>query len=209
MTKDPYSRSAKWYDSLTEPFNTVVRKIALKMWPPTSGMSVLDVGCGTGTSLKLYQQAGCEVFGIDSSPAMLAVARQKLGKAANLSEADASQMPYTDGSFDLVTVTLALHEMPQPTRWAVISEIKRVTKSEGRILVIDFNIGHLKFPKGWWFRGVIILMEILAGREHFRNYRHFLKHGGIPGLAQDVSLIISQTKIISGGNLGLFLLAVP
>ncbi len=208
MTKDPYRRSAKRYDALLEPLNTVVRKIALKMWPPTSGMSVLDVGCGTGSSLELYQQAGCEVFGIDMSPAMLAVARQKLGTTANLSEGDASQMPYPDDSFDLVTATLALHEMPHPTRQAVMREIKRVTKNDGRVLVIDYHMGPLKFPKGWLFKKAIFFIEFLAGREHFRNYRHFMTHGGIPELAKTESLVLTETKIITGGNLALFLLEI-
>ena len=208
MTKDPYRRSVKWYDTLIEPFNSVLRKIALKMWPPKSGLSVLDVGCGTGTSLELYQQGGCDVFGIDSSPAMLAVARLKLGTAATLFNGDASQMPYSDGSFDLVTVTLAFHEMPNQTRSAVMNEIRRVIKCNSRVLVIDYNLGPLTFPKGWLFKVMIILIEFLAGREHFRNYRDFLAHGGIPVLADEHSLVITETKIVTGGNLGLFLLAI-
>ncbi len=47
----------------------------MKVYPPKEGMLVLDVGCGTGTNLSLYHEAGCSVFGIDSSPAMLAEAK--------------------------------------------------------------------------------------------------------------------------------------
>jgi len=205
MSKDPYRRSAKWYDTLIEPLNADLRKIGLKMWPPEPGMSVLDVGCGTGTHLDLYQQAGCEVFGIDSSPAMLEVARQKLGERTTLHREDASKMPYSSGTFDLVVVTLTLHEMSNPTLSAVMSEIKRVLKKDGRILIIDYHPGPIRFPKGWLFKGLITVIEFWAGREHFKNYRGFLASGGLPALSDQHGLNRAKEKIVTGGNLGLFL----
>ena len=205
MSKDPYRRSAKWYDTLIEPLNADLRKIGLKMWPPGPGMSVLDVGCGTGTHLDLYQQAGCEVFGIDSSPAMLEVARKKLGERATLHRDDALQMPYSSGTFDLVIVTLTLHEMSNPTRSAVMSEIKQFLKKDGRILVIDYHPGPIRFPKGWLFKGLITFIEFWVGREHFKNYRGFLASGGLPALSDQHGLNRAKEKIVTGGNLGLFL----
>lgn len=169
-------------------------------------MSVLDVGCGTGTHLDLYQSAGCEVFGIDSSPAMLDVARHKLGPQAELHQGDAAHMPYENGTFDLVMVTLTLHEMPPQTRSAVLDEMTRVLKPGGRILVIDYHPGPLRFPKGWFTKALITIIEFLAGWEHFRNQRHFLRSGGAPTLADQHGLSISESKIVTGGNLGLYLL---
>ena len=74
------------------------------MYTPVKGALILDVGCGTGTNLNLYQKAGCKVCGIDSSLAMIDIAREKLGQRAELRIGDASQMPYPDDLFDLVTV---------------------------------------------------------------------------------------------------------
>lgn len=205
VSKDPYRKSAKWYDTLIEPLNADLRKIGLKMWPPTKGMSVLDVGCGTGTHLELYLRAGCEVFGIDASPAMLDVARQKLGARATLHGGDASQMPYHDGTFDLIIVTLTLHEMADSIRSAVTGEMKRVLKKDGRILVIDYHPGPIRFPKGWLFKGLITFIEFWAGREHFRHYREFLARGGLPVWSNEHRLNTVAAKIVTGGNLGLFL----
>ena len=204
MSKVPYQRSAKWYDRFIEPLNVSLRQIGLKMCPATEGTIVLDVGCGTGTHLDLYQKAGCEVFGIDSSSAMLEVARNKLGQRATLHLGDASQMPYEDGMFDLVIITLTLHEMPTPTRSAVLSEVKRVLRQSGQLLVIDYHTGPIRFPRGWLGKGLITIIEFLAGGEHFRNYREFLATGGMQALSQRYSLRQTEAKIVSGGNIGLF-----
>ena len=52
MKKDPYHRAAKFYDRLFQSVNAGLVAIGMKMFPPIPGMSVLDVGCGTGTLLS-------------------------------------------------------------------------------------------------------------------------------------------------------------
>ena len=202
---DPYRRTARFYDILTEPPNTILRKIALDMCRPREGMKVLEVGCGTGTNLRLYENAGCEVFGLDLSPAMLEVARQKLSEHADLRVANAAHMPYTDDSFDLVTAFLTLHEMPAATRTAVMAEMVRVLNPEGRLLLIDYRSGPIRFPKGWLFKALILSMELAAGRKHFSNYRDFLAHDGLRGLISSHGLRVETEKIVSAGNMHAYL----
>ncbi len=204
MNKDPYKKLAKLYDTFVEPFNTVLRKIVLKMYIPKEGMRVLEVGCGTGTNLKLYQQAGCEVYGIDLSPSMVKVASKKLGKQSDIRLGDASKMPYSDGSFDLVIAMLTLHEMSGSIRLPVMNEMVRVMKQEGRLLLVDYHPGPIRFPKGWLYKIIILFFEKTAGREHFRNYRDFLAGNGLPPLIETNNLYIEKEKVISGGNLALF-----
>jgi demethylmenaquinone methyltransferase/2-methoxy-6-polyprenyl-1,4-benzoquinol methylase len=206
MRKDPYRLIARFYDAFVEPITTTIRQIGLKMYTPVKGALILDIGCGTGTNLNLYQMAGCKVWGIDSSPAMIDIAREKLGKRAELRIGDASQMPYPDDQFDLVAVMLSLHEMPSQIRSDVMSEIFRVMKDDGRVLLIDYHTGPILFPKGWYYKIIILLFEIAAGIEHYRNYRDFLEKDGLPSLYKSQGLILDKKKIISGGNLGLFLL---
>jgi ubiquinone/menaquinone biosynthesis C-methylase UbiE len=208
MNKDPYKNFANKYDKIIEPFNTVVRQIGMKMFLPEEEMLILDVGCGTGTNLSLYQKAGCKVFGIDLSPSMLEVARKKLGERADLRLGDAAEMPYPKNSFDLVIAFLTLHEMPGDIRPAVMNEIVRLSKSDGRILLIDYHPGPIRFPMGWWYKSVILFFEILAGREHFRNYRDFLAQNGLPELITAKSLKVEDKKIISKGNMAIFLLSL-
>ncbi len=201
---DPYRKIAQRYDARVEPFNAGLRAIGMKMFPPREGMSVLDVGCGTGTHLALYQEAGCQVFGLDTSPAMMEVARQKLGDRADLRLGDASQMPYEEGQFDLVIMMLALHEMPASVRAAVLDEIRRTMKKDGRLLLIDFHTGPYRPLKGWTTKLLITFMEIAAGREHFKNYRHFLGCQGLLPLIADHQFSVEKDCIVAGGNLALY-----
>ena len=177
------------------------------MYPPRQGMHILDVGCGTGTNLLIYHQAGCKVSGIDLSPSMVEVAQKKLGDRAEILLGDASKMTFSNDSFDLVTGFLTLHEIPANIRPAVIYEMTRVMKREGRMLLIDFHPGPLRFPKGWMYKAVIIFFEIMAGREHFKNYRDFLSRKGLSPLLSGQNLKVQDEKIVSGGTVALSLVA--
>jgi demethylmenaquinone methyltransferase/2-methoxy-6-polyprenyl-1,4-benzoquinol methylase len=153
----------------------------------------------------LYRQAGCSVYGIDLSPSMLEVAYTKLGEGADLQLGDASRMPYQKNSFDLVIAMFLLHDMPGEIRPAVIREMIRVTKQEGRILIIDFHPGPISFPKGCIFKAVILFIERVAGREHFSNYCDFLLRQGIPGLIDPQKLIVDRQRIVHAHNIAFFL----
>ncbi len=204
-THDPYQRTAAIYDIFVEPFNTSLRRIAAKLFPPEAGNHVLEVGCGTGTNLKLYQQAGCHVYGIDLSPSMIEVSRNKLGGQADLRLGSAAEMPFPNDFFDLSIAMLTLHEMPAIIRIAVIDEMIRVIKPEGSLLIVDFHPGPIIFPKGWIYKSIILFFEISGGREHFRNYRNFIAGKGLPSLLSNTNLSIVKEKIVAGGNMALFL----
>jgi ubiquinone/menaquinone biosynthesis C-methylase UbiE len=206
MTGDPYRSVAGLYDKLFEPMNRGLRLVGIRMFRPKKGMAVLDVGCGTGVHLELFQRFQCHLHGIDSSPSMLDIARNRLGEEADLRLGDASQMPYEDQSFDLITSMLVLHEMKHQTRIAVISEMKRVLKNSGHLLLIDFHPGPIRPLKGWVTKTIIFFSELAAGGEHFKNYRHFMAIKGLPTIIDETSLGIEKEKVVGGGALALFLL---
>jgi ubiquinone/menaquinone biosynthesis C-methylase UbiE len=206
MITDPYLKKAKRYDAFVEPFVRELRVIGMKMFPLVWGMSVLDIGCGTGTHLEIYQKERCTVVGIDSSPAMLEVARAKLTERTKLYHGEASHMPFPPESFDLVLAMFLLHETPAHIRPSVMKEAKRVTKKNGRFLAIDYHPGAARFPTGWLYKMVILFMEILAGRKHFRNYRDFMANGGLQPLIAENGLTVERKKITGGGTVGLYLL---
>jgi len=180
--------------------NKGLKLVGIRLFRPSKGMRVLDVGCGTGSHLELYQRFGCELYGLDLSPSMLAVARKRLGDAAQLDLGDASQMPYQDDYFDLVVAMLTLHEMRPEIRTVVLREIKRVLKPDGRALLIDFQPGSVEPFQGWVSKLTIWISELLAGREHFRNYRQFVASGGLQALIAANNLTAEKQKVLAGGT---------
>ena len=109
------------------------------------GNSDLDIGCGTGTlaiaAKKRVGSAGA-VFGIDASPAMVAKATRKSARArvdVTFANAVVEALPFPDARFDVVLSTLMLHHLPRPVRRQCAAEIRRVLKSRGRLLVVDFG----------------------------------------------------------------------
>ena len=206
MKEDPYKISAKRYDFFIEPLTRSLRHIGMKFYPPYKDMKVLDVGCGTGNSLKLYQKSGCQVHGIDSSPSMLKEAQKKLDEKADLRLGIASEIEYPNDFFDLAISMLSIHEMPKEIRPEVISEMSRVIKRDGRILLIDYHPNSNNFQSGWMNKVIIYIFEMAAGLEHFKNFRTFLKKNGISGLMDTGNLTLEKMRVVGGGNFGFYLI---
>ncbi len=202
---DAYGTTARFYDRLLEPMNAPLRAIGLKMYPPDPSMTVLDVGCGTGAHLEAYVDTGATCHGIDMSQAMLEQAHIRLGDGAELLHGDATHLPYDDDRFDLVFTSLILHEMDPSARSAILAEMARVVTPDGRILIIDYRTGPRR-TKGHVRRVLSIVAERVAGTDHYRNWRKYLRAGGIPEMLEGTDLLIEQEKIVSGGNLALWLL---
>jgi ubiquinone/menaquinone biosynthesis C-methylase UbiE len=109
-----------------------------------TGESVLDIGCGTGSLAILAKRqvgpAGA-VHGIDASPEMIARANRKARRAGvmiSFEHGAAQALPYPDAQFDVVLSTLMLHHLPQDARGQCAREIRRVLKSGGRMMAVDF-----------------------------------------------------------------------
>ncbi|WP_338037118.1 class I SAM-dependent methyltransferase [Natronosporangium hydrolyticum] len=98
------------------------------------GRRILDAGCGSGPLSAALRAKGAIMAGFDSSPAMVELARQRLGKDADLRVADLSQpLPFADGAFDDVVASLVLHYLPDWT--APLAELRRVLKPGGRLIL--------------------------------------------------------------------------
>jgi len=198
---DPYKKFAGYYDRLFEKFNKGLWGIGLSLYPPRQQMRVLDVGCGTGAHLSLYQKAGCEVFGIDMSPSMLQQARTRLGQPGNLCFANAAHPPLVNHSFDLILISFVLHEMPPRIRPDVVQEMVNLLKKDGRLMMIDYHPGPLKGVKGRYVKMLILLVELAAGWKHFCNHLNFLSNNGLAEIIARQDLSIEKAKIAGGGNL--------
>jgi ubiquinone/menaquinone biosynthesis C-methylase UbiE/Fe2+ or Zn2+ uptake regulation protein len=113
--------------------------------------SLLDAGTGTGRMLELLAPHVKRAVGIDVSPEMLAIARDRLSRAsihhAQVRLGDTYRLPYPSGStlegFDVVLFHQVLHYLDDPG--AAVAEAARVLRTGGRILIVDFAAHDLEF----------------------------------------------------------------
>ena len=92
------------------------------------GRKVLDLCCGQGNVSDALLRRGCTVVGADFSPAMLALARQRVPKAVFI-EADAQALPFGDAEFDIVVSNLGVCHVPDQPR--ALAEVRRVLRRGG------------------------------------------------------------------------------
>lgn len=134
---DHYDSFARSYakDNESNLFNGYYERPAmLALSGDVHGRRVLDAGCGSGPLLEALRVRGAVVAGFDSSAAMVGLARERLGEDADLQVADISApLPFADGTFDDVVVSLVLHYLKDWT--APLSELRRVLKPGGRLLL--------------------------------------------------------------------------
>jgi ubiquinone/menaquinone biosynthesis C-methylase UbiE len=119
----------------------------------------LEVAIGTGLNLEHYP-VEARLTGVDLSPEMLAVARtsaERMGRAIELKEGDAQDLPFADDSFDTVVCTYALCSVPDDAR--AISEMKRVLKPGGQLILVDHVRSTVK-PIFW----LQLLYELIPSR---------------------------------------------
>lgn len=138
---------------------------------------VLDVCCGTGEQAILFSKKSNYVYGIDLDSKMIEFAIKK-NSNVKFGVAYAEHIPFPDNYFDVVSITLALHEKDEKLRDLVFKEIKRVVKKEGRIIIADYN-----YPMPFNFSSFVVkTIEWLAGKYHYESFKNYLSHKGLNNL---------------------------
>jgi ubiquinone/menaquinone biosynthesis C-methylase UbiE len=102
---------------------------------PRGDERAVDVGTGAGALALALAPLVREVVGVDVEPELLARARERSPANARFEEADATSLPFADGSFDLAATLRTLHHVRRPE--LAVAELARVTRPLGAILVVD------------------------------------------------------------------------
>jgi demethylmenaquinone methyltransferase/2-methoxy-6-polyprenyl-1,4-benzoquinol methylase len=181
------------------------------------GERVLDVATGTAdVALEFARGTGAAwIAGLDPSPGMLDVAREKLARRTaardriQLIEGDALALPFPDASFDVVTIAFGLRNLPDYARG--VGEMARVLRPGGRLVVLEFLP-----PSGvtrLFFRSYIATVLPLIGRaisgspEAYRylasSIGSFIAEDGVQRLLAESGLGSVTTRRLTGGIAGL------
>jgi SAM-dependent methyltransferase len=134
------------YDVFTPESNARLINAFARLTEASHGARVADLGCGSGAFTALLRDAGYRVVGIDISPKLIAVGREKY-PGLELLEGDVENLPFEAGSMDAVLLSGLVHHFPDPRRCA--AEVFRVLRPGGRFMAFDPNRMN---PFMWLYR---------------------------------------------------------
>jgi len=129
---DPVAHRQALQAERSAELGTRVRRL---LGPLAGDERALDAGCGTGALAYALAPLVGEIVGIDPSSQYVAAAREHAPDGCLFLEGDASALPFPYGDFDLVGCVRVLHHVRRPE--LVVSELARVTRPGGRILLAD------------------------------------------------------------------------
>jgi len=157
------------------------------------GARVIDIGCGTGRFAFLAADKCASVVGLDLSRrnidrANLVLSRNFSDKVSFQHKNGLAALAERGAHYDYAVLTFILHEMDEGERTGLLLA---AAGAADKVIVGDYLAPE---PGGVW-GALVTAVEFGAGREHYRNYRSFLRNGGIRGLAAQAGLkVVSEIK---------------
>ncbi len=134
------------------------RPVRELLYEPLAGTTVLDAGCAAGAHSQWLLDRGCQVTGIDISPAMIEAARLRCAGRGEFLVADFAQpLPLPDGSFDGVLSSLALHHVRDIG--GPLAEFARVLRPAGWLVL---SLDHPAAPYSWAARPDYFATELIT-----------------------------------------------
>lgn len=171
LGKDPedvsrmFDRVAKRYDLLNDLLSLGQtkrwRKKVRKIIAPKSGMRILDIAAGTGSSSAALAESGAEVTALDFSKGMLETGK-RLHPELTFVFGDALNLPFDKDTFDITTISFGLRNTNDTSR--ALREALRVTKPGGTIYVVEFSHPISRIFKTIYFKYLLGAMPPIARR---------------------------------------------
>jgi ArsR family transcriptional regulator len=155
--KNDYIKGAEYYSvikELCDPYTTIT-----------------DAGCGTGDLIKYLSSEDKLLIGIDNSPKMLEIASKSINKLSiDLRLGELSHLPLKDEETDIIILNLVLHHLEDES--TIFSELLRVVKPKGKIIIADFLSHSLEefrmlFHDFWLGFSENRIKELLCDWENF------------------------------------------
>lgn len=150
MKKKEFIPAAHWhfltpvYDFFVGVFGDTTLQKIVDYVEPKNGQRILDIGCGPGNLIVEIKKRApkSHVTGLDVDPEILGIAKGKFqiyNIDADIVEESASEMPFVNNRFDVVTSTLMIHHLDHKERKQMMQEVYRVLKPRGKFFLYDFH----------------------------------------------------------------------
>jgi ubiquinone/menaquinone biosynthesis C-methylase UbiE len=197
LTKKVFDFLAPFYNLMTVPLIRV-RNQVVDFVNAGKGSTVLDVATGTGQQAFAFAKRGYDVIGVDLTESMLEIARKNnKGGFVKFETADATHLRFEANSFDVSCISFALHDMPPKVREKVLQEMVRVTRPNGVIVIVDYDMPHNKIGRALIYR----LITLYEG-EYYREFivsslNSLLRKTGIE-VTERVSILLGAGRILKG-----------
>ncbi len=165
--------------------------------------TILDLCCGTGSQLKLLAKNGFKnLHGLDISDSMLEILRKDRYSIETYIE-DATKTGFENESFDVVIISLAIHEKDRRTQERLLDEAHRILKEGGILLVVDFIFDS---NTSNFIRWGISFVEGIAGKEHYTNFRNYIRNNGLKSLVKKEKFkpIKNIRKLMNGITISIY-----
>jgi len=178
------------YDQFIAPNQDRIFKEIINIIEPKS--TVVDVGCGTGRFSFTVANKVSKVVGVDLSIKNINKASQLLSKNPNpkisFQHSKLSDLISKNQHFDYAVMTYVIHEVNPDERIPLLKEMAQIAD---KIIIGDYFV---PIHKGLW-SAINEVVEFLAGKEHYTNFKDFAANGGLIRLAENAELkIISEIK---------------
>ena len=157
------------------------RRRAVELCQVNARDEVLDAACGTGDFAAAFARAGAaRVVGVDFTEQMIDIARDKArrldmpeSRRPQYDVADATQLPYEDASFDIISIAFGIRNVDEPHH--ALREFRRVLRPEGRLVILEFSQPRraiIRALNAVYCRHIMPITATLIARDRSGAYRY-------------------------------------
>jgi ubiquinone/menaquinone biosynthesis C-methylase UbiE len=168
-----------WYDIFISPLlSGLTRRVVAQI---EQGANVLEVGCGTGELASALMRKGINSYvGVDLNSKMINAAKGKIDHPNFEFIADDFLNIYVGSKFDYAILPMIIHSIDKQLALDLLAKACTVAN---KIVIADYLV-----PQPRNYKGILVLLiERLAGLEHFRNFQRFKIMGGAQYYASNIS----------------------
>lgn len=177
-----------FYDNLIAPNQDKSFELIREIIGPDK--TILDAGCGTGRFAFQIADKCRLIDSVDLSSRNIQLAHQKLSSAdfPNVRFHHSDLLKFlgdTETHYDYSTLSYVIHEVDPHLR---VEIIKRLAEKSDYLIIADYLVPRIK---GFW-SALNEVVEFAAGREHYRNFKSYVRENGVYGLAEKSGLKIKK-----------------